>query len=229
MRSSTGSNPSRDDEDLEPMACFPEESPRALTDADSLPLRWSVHGVDDPRRAEVESFVRRVYARRFGARVPQFAPVLVSLGDAAGIAAAAGYRVARLGPLFLERYLDAPIESVLARHAGRAPARERIVEVGHLAASRPGAGRRLIGLLGPYLAGLGCDWVASTVTIELRRLFARLGITPLALGAADPALLGSDAACWGSYYAHRPVVLADRLSRVLPRLARHRTPASDGR
>lgn len=184
------------------------------------PTRLVIHPVGDPRRQEVEEFIRSVYADRYGADVRHFAPVLASLRDNSGIVAAAGYRSAAEGPLFLERYFDAPIESLLATHAEPPPARDRIVEVGHLAASRAGEGRNLIRLLGPHLASLDCEWVVSTLTTELRHLFLRIGITPLALGRASRAALGADAASWGSYYDHEPVVLAGHLQRAMAQLAR---------
>ena len=179
----------------------------------------SVHGFDDEGRGEVESFIRRVYAERFGADVQHFAPVLVCLRDAEGIVAAAGYRHAQQGPLFLERYLDAPVESLLKSNPAAAPSRQGIVEVGHLASIRAGEGRRLILLLGPHLATLGFQWVVSTLTVELRRLFIRIGVTPLTLGAADPAKLGGEASQWGSYYDHRPLVLAGNLPQAVRQLA----------
>ena len=64
---------------------------------------------------------------------------------------------------------------------------DRIVEVGHLSAEQAGEGRRLIRLLGPHLAALNYEWAVSTLTTELRHLFVRIGITPLALGRADAA------------------------------------------
>lgn len=184
------------------------------------PRTWFVHGPLDPRRVEVETFIAGVFAERFDAQVRQFAPTLVSLRDADGIVAAAGYRAAAEAPLFLERYLAAPVETLLAAQVGSRPARERIVEVGHLAASRAGEGRRLIRTLGLHLAGLGHEWVVSTLTEELRQLFVRIGVTPLALGHADPAMLGDDAGRWGRYYEHRPVVLAGQLRQALQQIAR---------
>lgn len=187
------------------------------TAAPSLQL----HGLDDPCRAEVERFIAAVYAERFGARVRGFAPHLVSLCDAEGhLVAAAGYRFAHQAPLFLERYLDEPIEAVLGRRASATPQRGHVVEVGHLAAARAGEGRRLILALGPHLAARGGQWVVSTLTEELRHLFVRIGVTPLALGLADPARLGDDATDWGRYYEHRPVVLAGHLPAALRILAR---------
>ena len=174
-----------------------------------------------PRRAAVEDFVRRVYGDCYGADVRHFAPVLVALhGEDGEIVAAAGYRPAQSGPLFLERYLSAPVQTLLG--TGPAPARERIVEVGHLASTRAGEGRRLILLLGPHLAAQGYRWVVGTLTEELRHLFVRLGIAPLKLGVADPAVLGGEAAQWGSYYDHRPVVLAGHIEAALQALGRRR-------
>lgn len=170
----------------------------------------------DPRRAEVEAFIGGVYAERYGARVRAFAPLLVARYDEQALVAAAGYRPAATGPLFLERYLDAPVEQLL----GAAASRSGIVEVGHLVARRAGEGRRLILQLGPLLAAQGYRWVVSTLTEELRWLFLRLGVAPLALGVADPQRLGAAAADWGSYYEHHPVVLAGSLEAALQALAR---------
>ena len=165
-----------------------------------------LHGPGDAGRGEVERFIAVVYRERHGADVRHFAHTLVSLRDGAGeLVAAAGYRAADQAPLFLERYLGAPVETRLADTAGLAPARSRIVEVGHLAASRAGEGRRLVLLLGPHLATLGFQW---------------LGIAPLALGVADPTVLGAEAVHWGSYYDHRPVVLAGQIDLALKALAR---------
>ena len=180
-----------------------------------------VYGPQDAGRGAVEDFIRGVYRERYGADVQQFAPVLVSLRDEDGaLVAAAGYRGADLGPLFLENYLDAPVERLLATASRPGPERARIGEVGHLAAGRAGEGRRLILLLGPHLAAQGLQWVVSTLTEELRHLFARLGIAPIALGVADPEVLGAEAARWGSYYDHRPLVLAGRIEPALEMLAR---------
>jgi hypothetical protein len=67
--------------------------------------------------------------------------------------------------------------------------------------------------------------VVGTLTEELRHLFVRLGIAPLALGVADPALLGAEAVHWGTYYDHRPLVLAGQLDVALQALSRRRVPS----
>lgn len=198
----------------------------AVARSPSLASRLRVHAADSRDRREVESFIRHVYRERYGADVRKFAPVLVGLHDEHGeLVAAAGYRAADHGELFLERYLDGPVQGLLPAHRGREPHRSGIVEVGHLAAGRAGAGRQLIRLLGPHLAQAGYEWVVSTLTQELRNLFVRMGVAPLALGAADPAALGEQAAQWGTYYDHRPLVLAGRLDAALQMLARRKASA----
>jgi hypothetical protein len=186
--------------------------------------RLRSHGPGAPGRARVEGFIRDVYRERYGAEVRQFSPVLIGLHEEQGdLVAAAGYRVADGGALFLERYLSAPVQNLLVADSMPAPSREGIVEVGHLAGVRAGAGRRLIFLLGEHLAAEGFEWVVSTLTEELRHLFVRLGVVPEVLGRADPEALGAQAADWGSYYDHRPMVLAGRLEPALRVLAQRKT------
>ena len=193
-------------------------SASASTASSSAP-RLRIHGIDDTRRADDEQFIRDMFARRYGADVQNFSPVLVSLQDGGEIIAAAGYRDAADAPLFLERYLPSPVETMLASQTESQFRRRGIVEVGHLAASRAGEGRRLVALMGSYLASQGFVWVVGTITSELRHLFMRLGMAPLALGVADPAALGPEVVHWGSYYDHSPVVLAGNLHQALRHLA----------
>jgi len=210
------------------MASWPGTDVRAAPSATAIAApQLRLHGRGDRQRGEVEQFIAGVFARRFGARVPAFAPVLVSLRDPSdgALVAAAGYRAARQGPLYLERYLPGPVESVLGRHLQAAPERGRVVEVGHLAASRAGAGRRLLILLGAHLEQQGFSWLVCTLTQELRHLLPRLGITPLALAKANPGALAGEADAWGSYYEHAPVVLAGELQ---PALRRFRARAAAG-
>lgn len=175
----------------------------------------TLHPRADARRDAVEQSVRAIYAQRYGAQVPGFAPMLVALRHGDEVLAAAGYRPAAEGPLFLESYLPSPVETLIGSQTGATLRRDRIVEVGHLAATRGGEGRRLIQLLGPHLAEQGFDWIVGTVTQELRAMLVRLGVAPLTLGAADPASLGATAQVWGSYYEHHPIVLAIHLRRAL--------------
>lgn len=188
--------------------------PVSASDA-SAPAVVTVVPPSHPARAEAERFIAAVYRDRYGAEVEHFAPMLVTRRDADGtLVAAAGFRPGASGALFLERYLDRPV------HESLAVARDGVVEVGHLAATRAGEGRRLVLQMAPMLASRGFQWVVCTLTEELRHLFLRLGIAPRALGVADPDALGDEAARWGRYYDHRPLVLAGALEPALQALIR---------
>ncbi|MGD9952835.1 MAG: thermostable hemolysin [Burkholderiales bacterium] len=165
-----------------------------------------------PQRAGFEAFIAARFARAYGARLTHFLPHLLGVRDALHRwQAAAGYAAAGVQELFLEQYLDAPVELAIARAAGRPVSRNDVVEVGNLAAVSAGMARALIPLLARHLHRMGYRWVSFTATRPLRNSFHRLGLRPLALAAADPARLPDGGASWGSYYAQDPVVMAGRI------------------
>lgn len=178
----------------------------------ALTLRVPGQGELSADRATVEGFIRDCFADRYGARVHHFMPTLLQLVDGAGtLQAAIGVRDAAAEPLFLERYLDRPAEAEIGRHHGLVPARDRIVEVGNLAARGAGHARLLIVALTALLVAEGYDWVVFTGTPEVLNSFRRLDLAPLPLGAADPARMGDELAEWGSYYDTRPQVMAGNI------------------
>lgn len=161
-----------------------------------------------PQRAEVEAFIHAVYTARFQARPPSLMPQLLAFRDGEGrLLAAVGLRVALQGPLFVERYLGAPVERVLAERLGFAPARAQVVEIGHFAAATSGAARALILALIPLLRGSGLRWTLFVATRQLRNAFARLGLDPRFLCHARAEALGGEGEAWGRYYETDPELL----------------------
>ena len=185
----------------------------------ALAVRHTVVGA--PQRALAEGFIGDIFRRHYNAEVKSFAPNLMLLERDERIVAAAGWRCAGEDQLFLENYLDTPIETVVARLAGQPVRREAIVEVGNLAADRPGGSVDVIINLARHLDRLGYEWVVFTATHELIGIFGRLGLPPLALAPADPARLGAQAADWGTYYDSKPVVVAGRIRLALEMVKRH--------
>lgn len=166
-----------------------------------------------PERAACESFIAARFKRAYGAHVVHFSSHLLGVRNAPGSwCAASGYTPADGAQLFVEQYLDAPIEEALSRSRGHRIARDAIVEVGNLAAASAGMARTLIPLLARHLHRLGYEWVVFTLTRELRNTFARLGLRPFAIADADSTRLPDGGAAWGSYYAYDPVVMAGRIS-----------------
>ena len=164
--------------------------------------------VDEARRPAVEDFVRERFAAHYQARVRHFMPRLFALEAADGsLHGAVGCRSAAVQPLFLERYLDEPIEHVIAARSGEAVERADVVEVGNLAARGAGLSRLLIVALTRLLATEGVRWVGFTGTPALINSFRRLGIALHRLAPADPSRLGADRDEWGSYYDAGPQVM----------------------
>ena len=186
--------------------------------AEELPLLEEI-GRDHPRRAEMEAFVAACFLAQYGAQLRQFLPTLLVLRDergtlegVAGCAPAGEYR------LFLEQYLDTPIEEAIAARTGCRLPRSAIVEVGNLATASPGGARRLIRAVTTHLHGRGHRWVVFTATRMLQNAFRRLGLRPQALAPADPARLGPDAEAWGTYYAQGPHVVCGPIALGYHRL-----------
>lgn len=164
-------------------------------------------------RIALERFIAERYARAYKARVTHFADNLVGLRSAAGPwTAAVGFTVAGRNRLFVEQYLEVPVEEEVSLHANVRVERRRIVEVGNLAAPRPGAARDVIVCMTRLLHELGRSWVVLTGTRTLLNSFARLGIQTIELAPARPSRLADRGASWGSYYACDPRVIAADIS-----------------
>ena len=75
--------------------------------------------VGSPHRARAETFISDIFQRHYDAELTSFAPNLMLLEKNDRIAAVAGWRCAGTEQLFLENYLDVPIETAVSRLAGR--------------------------------------------------------------------------------------------------------------
>ena len=162
---------------------------------------------EETRRPVFEAYIQQRFRKAHGADIRHFMPELFGLNNASGeLCAVAGVRLANTEELFLERYLDEPIDPLISAAANQTVDRTGIVEVGNLAASDTGSARLSIIAITYLLAMGGLEWVAFTGNIGLVNSFHRLGLKPVTLCAADPARLGDDRHSWGSYYDSKPWV-----------------------
>ncbi len=192
--------------------CFPKKSVADLRLDDPGRLLVS-HARASADRRNLEAFIRREFLEHFAARITQFMPVLVGLHDGRGsILAAAGCRNAGEERLFLETYLDTPIERAIAERFGADVPRDEIVEVGSLACRNGRAAIAMIQALVPYLLEAKFSWVVFTGADTVARVFQRLHLFPQRLCRADKSRLDYDQQrAWGRYYDHDPHVMAGRL------------------
>jgi hypothetical protein len=207
--------------------CLPEsrstELPSVRLQRDSLLRRtlnpgprFELLAAHDPLRAEAEHYVAERYNAAYHAELEHFLPFLLGMRCLGSLSGVAGMGPAQAQPLFLERYLDAPVEQVLARHTGSAVARADLVEIGNLAADQRGASHLLFVLFSAVLHRAGYRWITFTATRALRNNLHKLGFPLLTLGAASlEQIPAGERASWGSYYDTDPLVVAGSLDEAV--------------
>lgn len=184
---------------------------------------FAVADAEAPERGELEAFVAEAFRRGHDATVASFMPTLLSLRDGSGrLRSVVGLRGAVPQPLYLERYLDLPVESAIATATGRAIRREHVVEVGNLAGSNCRAAVRMVALLPSYLLSLEYRWIVFTATSTVRGILQGLGAPLVELARADGTRVADGPDRWGRYYDTDPRVLAGYLplSRRIPGFSR---------
>jgi hypothetical protein len=168
---------------------------------------------------DLVKFIQSRYVAVHGARAPVGYSRYLSHMRTPQQGAALGFRRASDGPLFLEAYLDAPVETLLAEQLGWQLPRSRIVEIGSLAANSP---QELIRLW----CSAACELVEESdvgiavLTRRLRMMLRRIGITLHELAPAKPDRIGATDAMWGTYYTNDPVVCAGDLADARRQLQR---------
>lgn len=160
-------------------------------------------------RNMTETLIKERFRQSFGADLHALMPRLFTLrGGDGDLLCAFGLREAAQHRLYMEQYLDEPVEAAISRLSGEAVERARVIEVGNLAAL-PGNARTMIVTVTRFLYEAGYHWVVFTGVAGLRAAFARLGLKPQIIAKADPTRLApDDLAKWGNYFASMPQVMA---------------------
>ncbi|HET9694542.1 MAG TPA: thermostable hemolysin [Steroidobacteraceae bacterium] len=177
----------------------------------------------DAARVELERYVRAAFQARHGAVVRSFMPTLLAFRDRSGVLrGVAGVRGAHEERLYLEQYLDRPVEQALAvalasQGIGRV-ARHEIAEVGNLAGASCRAAVRMVAHVPAWLMSQRYAWIVFTATSALRQILAGFGAPLVELARADGGSVAAASDEWGRYYETDPRVYAGRL-RDAERLA----------
>ncbi len=163
-------------------------------------------------RQEVELFIQTVFMRSYGATITEFMPTLVALRDENGVLMAAfGLREASDESLFLEQYLDNPIEQEVSRHLHRPITRNEITCIGNLAVSNPRNAGVFISHIIQYSLDIGVQWCVATAHHSLQNGLIKQGRDVYPLAEANPTRLSeNEQKRWGSYYKQTPQIIAIR-------------------
>lgn len=172
-------------------------------------------------RGAVEAYISAKFNQAYGASLSHYLPLLVTLRCAENLSGVAGVGLAGQQPaLFLEQYLDVPVELELERVTGTRVARNSIAEVGNLVATTRGASRIVFIVLASLLARAGLDWMVFTATAPLQASLRKLGFTLLPIQAANPDRLPlAGGREWGTYYQYGPQVVAGKLDGAMALIA----------
>lgn len=182
-------------------------------------LRLGVVEAAGPERDELERFVSAAFLRKHEATVSTFMPTLLSFRDVAGeLRGVIGLRGADGRALYLEQYLDQPVEAAIAAATGHSVERSQVVEVGNLAGANCRTALRMVALLPGQLMAGGYRWIVFTATSAVREILLGFGAPLVELARAEGARIATGADDWGRYYESDPRVFAGFLpdSRRVP-------------
>ncbi len=173
-----------------------------------------LHSQNSCSRSDVEIFIASTYRTFYSAQIREFLPLLLSLETRNRIQAAAGLRPAACGPLFLEQYLDCPIEQKVATTRRRPIDRDSIMEIGNLSATH-GYSRLLFVLMAAALCESQYHWLVFTATPTVIKLISKLNYQPTFLENASPERIGESASVWGTYYQTHPRVMVVETQKAM--------------
>ena len=171
---------------------------------------FSIVGPDSADRHRLEARIRSGFGTHFGACIDGFMPRFVLYRHTSGATGVIGYRRASDDPLYLEHYLELPVDELISVAAGMRVERSTIAEVGQFVVDDRDIAAPFFRDLVPFLVGQGFDWVCFTGTNRIRSILKRIGFRGLPVALADAGRI-ADRASWGSYYDNEPVVIVGKL------------------
>ena len=178
---------------------------------------FALHNIHSPQRRALETYVAQQFDCAYGATITEFLPELVSMQCQGRFSAVAGIRPALDGDLFIEQYLDEPVERELSRLLQTVVSRSDIVEIGNLVSTHRGACQLFFTLHATVLHEAGFKWATFAATDQVQKIVDKLNFVTVDLGVADPACLGEDVTRWGQYYDTSPTVRAADLAATVAR------------
>lgn len=176
-----------------------------------LDYNFDLYAGSHKHRQAAEQFIQQGFLKTYGANIAVTMPMLLSIKKNA-FKAALGLRQATQ-PLFIEQYLDAPIEQSLSLQGIQEP-RKRITEVGHLYSNHSRFALPLLLTTGMSLFIAGQNIIVFCATHQVKNLIAEAGITLTTLCQAEEEKLCHHNEQWGSYYQTSPSVVAIATSDI---------------
>lgn len=196
----------------------PAHRPAPVVTARDHSLQLTVKTVERgemPERRALEHFIREKYRQIHQACVSTFSSTLFAGYHGAKMQVVIGMEHLHQAHAFLEQYLDEPIEHILGQLSQTELSRDKIVEIGNLAAVDMNQAKLMVAFLVFHLSRQQIAWAVCTGTAAVRYVLQQMGLHFHVLEKADPEVLGEAQRLWGSYYQQKPYVLAIDVAAAL--------------
>ncbi len=159
-------------------------------------------------RSTIEQFIQEKYQHIHHASIEHFSSILFAGYSQTGLQVAIGMEKLTQKKAFLEQYLDIPIEQALNKISRSTITRDKIAEIGNLAAKNIEQAKLMVAFLVFYLSKQQIKWAVCTGITAVRYVLQQMGLRFYVLEKANPDALGIKKHLWGSYYQQKPYVLA---------------------
>lgn len=163
-------------------------------------------------RQEVEHFIQQGFYRAYQASISVTMPYVLALKEGK-FKAALGIRYAT-APLFVEQYLDRPIETLISQQ-GFPACRAEIAEIGHLYSNAKKFTIPLFLVAAVSLFYRDMKYMVFAGTPLVIDIIQRSRVKVTALAPANPSLLQPSKDDWGTYYKTQPQVVIVSLDDVM--------------
>ena len=178
-------------------------------------LHLTVKTVEQSKTSErrsLEHFIQEKYQQVHQATVSSFSSTLFAGYHGAEMQVVIGMQHLNQFNAFLEQYRDEPVESKLSQTQ---VSRDKVVEIGNLAALDMDKAKLMVAFLVFHLSQQRIEWAVCTGTAAVRYVLQQMGLRFHVLEKADPQVLGEAQRLWGSYYQQKPYVLAIDVAEAL--------------
>ena len=171
-----------------------------------------VFSIHDDASTDAELFIKHGYLKQYNADITISMPWLLAINNGS-LKAALGIRPAKQ-PLFIEQYLQQPIEQCISLHQ-QGIQREHIAEIGNLYSNSKAFTLPLFITTAISLFSNNYQYMVFAATDHVLTIMRNAGISDIFLAHATEEKLNPSNDSWGSYYQTKPQVIAVSLLDVI--------------
>jgi len=179
---------------------------------------FALYSQSSMERDRAECIIKDAFKATYNAEINDFLPLLIAAKNDQQLDAVIGVGGAANAQLYLESYLNFPIETEINKHCQLTVHRKNIVEIGNLVANRAGVSRQLFIVLALALNEIGIEWVSFTATPHVELLLQKLTFEPIEICAAQEIRVVNGQSTWGTYYGLAPKVCIGNVNHACERL-----------